>query len=128
MTDIGFCSFASGTWDWNQYDPNGKLIPGPVLVCDTHGQPASGEVYECAPGQERGLCLSVTEYVDQHNGFYGEDLIGRDVKVDRSRCRCGRPVDACHGHGQALAVLAHLAAETATAVSTTGSTPAAGCC
>lgn len=96
-----YCSFAKGNWEFFNWIDSF----GPVLVCDTHGQPACGDVYECAPGHEIGLCQPEAEYVLDHTGFYGQDLIGREVVVDTSRCRCGRPIEVCSGRKSAEEVL-----------------------
>lgn len=97
--DLPGCSFTKQQWD---YVPG--IVDGPVLLCDAHGQPAAFEVYECQPGQERGLCQPTAEYVDAHTGFYGDRLVGGTP--DESRCHCGRPVDSCDGRRDATAILA----------------------
>lgn len=103
---LDFCSFERVEWDFPAYfEADGW---GPILRCDTHHAPASFEVYECDPGQEVGLCRPTARLVEEHTGFYGQGLIGRDAVVDQTRCRCGRPVDACGGRRDAEAIVAHL--------------------
>ena len=47
------CSFQPETWgDW-------PGIGGPVLLCNTHGHPGVGSVYDSPPGQATGVCQAV---------------------------------------------------------------------
>ena len=114
--NLTFCSFASGTWDYVLEVPD-----GPVLICDTHHQPAVFEVYETDLGHEFGLCESAAALVSEHGRFYGEGLIGLNARVDRDRCGCGRPANACQSHADALAILARLETERAAALKATPS-------
>ena len=113
---MDFCSFKSGTWDH---------LPGigAVLICDTHGEPGVGEVYDYGPGQAVGLCNPILDYVFKHDTFHRAYAPGGSVVVDETRCRCAQPVDACTERADVQAILAHLETERA-AIRT--STPGGG--
>lgn len=105
MTEANnFCSFAEGRWEFLPRED------APVLICDTHGLPAEGAVYECDPGAEIGLCQETRDYVDEHTGNWPGPAGDRGA-ADETRCRCGRPVDRCHGRKDAVDILAELEAQ-----------------